>query len=77
MKGVYKNMFTRKIKQMKPRSKSRRNLKSINQNVSTMQLLVVMGTTPKVAPNTKKNYKYKTLAKGLQSQKGCSCYMPM
>ena len=35
------------------------------------------GTTPKVVPNTKKNYKYKTLTKGLQSQKGCSCYMPM
>ena len=28
---------------------------------SIMQLLVVKGTIPKVAPSTKNNYKYKTL----------------
>ena len=33
----------------------------INQQISTMSLLIVTRTTPKVAPNTKKNYKYKTL----------------
>ena len=33
----------------------------LNQKVSTMQFLVVSGTNLEVAPNTKKNYKQKTM----------------